>query len=185
MTMNNTKAVDNLDVPMSNDDIHKYLKGIDILTYADLSKLENITEVLPNDKCAFVLLAEREKNNGHWIAIVRIKKKLIYFDPLGYRVDKFLQWTPVQLRKSLQQDVPHLTALFNQAVDDGFTVVFNEFQYQDREMNASTCGRWVCIFVTFFMNIVDPTLHKFYDFTKEQCNRERQVPDLLVSKLVE
>ena len=183
--MNNTKAVDNLDVSMSDGDIHKYLKGIDILTYANLAKLNNITEVLPNDKCAFVLLAEREKNIGHWIAIVRIKKKLIYFDPLGYRIDKFLSWTPVQLRKTLHQDIPHLTALFNQAVDDGFTVVFNEFQYQDREMNASTCGRFVVLFITFFMNTFDPTLQKFYDFMKEECNRERQVPDLLVSKLIE
>ena len=183
--MNNTKAVDNLDVSMSNEDINKYLKGVDILTYEDLAKLNNITEVLPNDKCAFVLLAEREKNIGHWIAVVRIKKKLIYFDPLGYRIDKFLQWTPTQLRKGLSQDIPHLSALFNQAIDDGFTVVFSEFQYQDRSLQSSTCGRFVVVFITFFMNTIDPTLTKFYEWMKEECNFNRLVPDMLVSKLVE
>lgn len=186
--MNNqeVKTVSDLSkVPMSDIDIKKYLPNTRIITYADLAKAESIIDILPKKKDAVVLLFERKPDLGHWIALIREDKLILFFDPYGYRVDKFLQFTPENLRKELNQDIPHLTLLLNKAVDEGAKVIFNGFEFQNRaKMSTATCGRWVISIINYFASRKMPTLEKFKDLILKLSKSHGLALDLLISKLI-
>ncbi len=162
------------------------MPGIRIVTYEDLAKIDRITDLLKRKKDALILLFESEPNVGHWIAIMRENNKIIFFDPYGYRPDRFLVYTPQNLRKQLNQDTPHLTVLLNQAVDDGFKVVFNEYEFQNRRNLAyATCGRWIVSVIQYFQARKKPTLKGFHKLVMRLCKLYDLVPDLMISKIIQ
>jgi hypothetical protein len=170
--------------PFSDKDMKRYHPKTNIITYEDLSKANSIEDILPKKKDAVILLFEREPNIGHWVALLREDKTIIYFDPYGYRPDKFLQYTPQNLRKLLSQDTPHLTVLLNKAVDDGAKVIFNEFSFQNRSKNGlATCGRWVVRLIEYFQRKRKPTLEGFYKTIKKLSKSHGLTFDLTISKL--
>lgn len=138
------KNDDPLKVPLSDGDIKRFLPNVKIIKYNELDKYNSIQELLPNKYDYVVLLTELKHNVGHWLALLRDDKTIIFFDSYGYRPDKHLLWAPKQLRKSLGQDEPHLSYLLNHALDSGFKVVFDGTAYQNRnDKSIMTCGRHV------------------------------------------
>lgn len=179
------KFVETSKKPMSDTEINKYLPNTKIITYDQLSEMNSILDVLPKKKDAVILMYQSEKNNGHWCSLERLNRKITFFDPYGYRPDKELSWTPANLRKSLGQDVPHLSILLNKAVDDGLEVVFNDYAFQDRDkLEFATCGRWNIAWILYFMRRRKPTLEGFYKLILKLCKSYELVPDLVVSALI-
>ena len=172
-------------IPLTDSDIRKYIPNVKILNYDDLSKVNSIIQILPSKKDAFILIYEAQPNIGHWVCIIRENKTIIFFDPYGYRPDKFLSFTPQNMRKVLNQEIPHLTLLLNNALDLDFKVVFNEFQFQDRNKKSiATCGRHVVGVMKYFASRRNPTLDKYYKLIMKLSKTHQLTPDLLISKLV-
>ena len=184
--MNDDDIIKMSQYSLSDTDINKLLPNVPIYTYGDLAKVDDIKQILPDRRCAFVLMAEQIPDVGHWVAIVKVNRNIIYFDPYGYRVDKFRDWVKTGCtRKILNMHYPHLSFLLNNAVDDGFTVSYSAFAYQDRSNSKiATCGRWVAIFVTYMLNQPSATLQKFYDMVMSNSERyDYKNLDFLVSFL--
>jgi hypothetical protein len=171
--------------PMSDSQVHKYLPDTRIITYEQLADYDNIIDLLPKKNDQIILMFQRVKNDGHWTTLLKENNTIIFFDPYGYRPDKQLHWTSENLRRSLGQDVPHLSILLNNAVDDGFKVVFNNYPFQDRDkLEYATCGRWCISVVLFFQRRKKPTLKKFHTLIMKLCQFYELVPDIIVSALI-
>ena len=79
--------------PMDDKDIRHYLPNARLLTYNDLSKIENITDLLPKHKTYFILLYPVvSETNGHWVCLTRYRKTIEYFDSYGNKPDQPLTW---------------------------------------------------------------------------------------------
>ena len=169
--------------PMSDKDIHKYFPDARIITYNDLHDVESLQKLLPKKVDYVILLAETEHNNGHWVVLLKSNDRYTYFDPFGYRPDKFISWTPENLKKELGQDIPVLTILLNKGVHDGLNIYFNDYEFQDRDKNLSTCGRWVVAVIDFWLSTKSPTIRKFHKRITELSKKYDLKLDLLVSLL--
>ena len=172
----------NINYCLSNEDINKYLPDIEIYNYHDLSICNNLIDLLPKRKCALIIIAEQIANFGHWISIVRIGNKIIFFDSFGNRPDKTISFTEKSLRKTLNQDIPHVSYLFNKLIDSGYICSFNNFGYQNK--NSCVCGRYAVLFISWFMHTTKPDLLKFYHFIEHNCEKYKLPSDELTVKLV-
>jgi hypothetical protein len=144
------KIYDKIYEPLSDEDLRKMLPDVPIVRYEDLEDVEDIREILNAERSAFVLfVATVAENGGHWTALLRNRNKIYYFCSYGTRPDKNLLWAPKNLRKGFGQNIPYLSYLLNKAKDDGFKVSFNEVQYQSKNPDIQTCGRWVASRILF------------------------------------
>ena len=171
---------------LTDKDLREFLGDkIRILEYRQLLDYDTITKLLPSKNDFVILIIEMEPGIGHWVTLVRDEKRIMYFDSYGYRCDKFLFFCPENMRKILGQEVPFLSGILNQAVDDGFKVTFNNFPFQNRnDLSVATCGRWVIWFIEFCRENKHPTIKKFYDYVMRLKEAAELDLDLLVSKFV-
>jgi len=182
-----TDLYDNMEYSLSDQDIEKYLydKKVKIMSYDRLTDYQNINELLPRTRDAVVLLYRRKENYGHWVCLCRDNNKLFFYDPLGYRPDKQLFWTEKYLRKSLNQDEPHLSYLLNDALKRKYKIFFNETKYQKEEQAINTCGRHIVNFINYFMKAKTPSFKEFYNIMVSNLkHHELNNFDLLVSKII-
>ena len=129
----------------------KQLLGNDarIIKYSQLSDYASIDKLLPNKFDYVILLVELVENVGHFECLVRNGNNIFFFDPYGVRVDKSLLFADKQVRRELGQKYPLLSHMLNDALDAGFNVQFNSYQYQEKNGNINTCGRWCSVFINF------------------------------------
>ena len=70
--MNELKLL--IKTPLTDDDLNRFL-GVKnenkILKYSELSKYNDMNDLLPTDKSYIIILIEYEKNKGHWICLLR------------------------------------------------------------------------------------------------------------------
>jgi hypothetical protein len=178
---------ENMSYSLSDADIKNLLydKNIKIMSYDKLEDYNNIEELLPRRRDAVIILYRRKENYGHWVCLCKDDKKLFFFDPLGYRPDKQLLWTEKYLRKTLNQDEPHLSYLLNDALKRKYKIYFNETKYQKEEQAINTCGRHIVNFINYFMKSENPSFRYFYNSMKYNLeHHELNNFDLLVSKII-
>jgi hypothetical protein len=184
-----SKIKQKLEYALSDEDIKKY--GLRIINYGDLGNYKSIGELLPNPKFdSVVFFVERERTceniQGHWNCLVRCdNNKLFFFDSYGDRVDKCLLWSDNQTRKIANQDFPLLSHLLNQALDDGFTVEFNSFQFQEDntpDQQINTCGKWCVIFINFMKHCkkAKRNFEGFHEYIIENSEDLNLTPDEFV-----
>jgi hypothetical protein len=145
------KIYDKLFQPLSDLELRKLLPpDVPIVRYEELEKYDTIEELLPNARSAIVLFVSTvEKDSGHFTALMRSNKRIMFFDPYGLRVDKNLLFAKKHLRKEFNQNIPFLSYLLNKAKDDGFKVSFNEVKYQSNDKHIQTCGYWCASRINF------------------------------------
>ena len=183
MVIVNTEKIE---YALTNTDLNKFLPDVKIYTYEELADTQNLKELLPDRRCAIIILAEQMPNIGHWVCIVKVERSYIFFDSYGQRPDKTINWTDKQLRKCLNQDYPHISFLLNTCLNDGFKVVYSGFAYQNKNnFKIATCGRWVIVFITYMLKTPKATLNSFYDMIKKNCNAYQLNPDHLVTFLTD
>jgi hypothetical protein len=172
--------------PLSNDDIKKYLKNINIVNYSDLGNYQSINELLPKKMDAVVLFVKTTSHSsGHWCAILRNKNNIYYFDSYGLRVDKNLLFQKSKyIRKQLNQNIPHLSYLLNNALKDGFKVGFNEVKFQNdsKGFGAATCGRWVVYRILKHLEGYTPL--QFKKHIENLVEKYELAPDFIITKLI-
>jgi hypothetical protein len=171
---------------LTDGDIITELPKCKIIKYEELRDFKTINKLLPQKTDYCILLFEQINNFGHWIAIFKRDNLIYFFDPLGYRIDKQLLWNDYYLNKQLGQEIPFLSYLFNKSVDDGFTVYFNEYKFQDETTNSQTCGRWCVLFIKYMLSNKNNNITTFYNYIKEQLKRYTIIDkDLLVCMLID
>jgi hypothetical protein len=172
--------------PISNIDIKKYLKNVNIINYGDLGHYDKITDLLPKQIDACVIFVKTTTHlSGHWCAILRKNQNIYYFDAYGLRVDKNLFFQENSfIRNQLNQNIPHLSYLLNDAIKRGFKVFFNEVKYQDdnKAFGSATCGRWVVYRILKHFEGYTPKTFK--NHIKKLVEKYELKPDFIITKLI-
>ena len=132
--------------PMGDDDISYYFPDSKILTVKELSKYNNIDELLKQPEDHIFLLYENSLNRGHWVLLTRYNfngdDTIEYFDSYGGYIDHPYTWISHDKNKKLGQGKAYLTNLL---YDTPYNVIWNGFDFQSlKDLNISTCGRHCC-----------------------------------------
>lgn len=132
-------------IPLEDSDIRHFLgNNQPIMIYSDLSKYNNIDQLLPSNNSSVVLLYEQQENSGHWCGIKKMGDTIQYFNSYGGEIDAPLKWSKNK-NKMLGQGKPFLTILLNESPYD---VYHNTYAFQNpKNYNITTCGLWCCSFI--------------------------------------
>jgi hypothetical protein len=129
-------------IPLSGSDIERITEGkAQILKYSDLHQYNNIDDVF-GDKEAVIILYMKTSNFGHWCTLFKSPWKpetLYFFDSYSYQMDEEIKYSDEQLRIHQGKNVPHLTQLVQKS---NYYLEQNKFQYQSKQHDINTCGRW-------------------------------------------
>jgi hypothetical protein len=181
MLSNIEEAREKVYIPLSDDDIAKY--GVRFVLYSDLSRYETITDLLPNEIDAVIILIRTELSFGHYVALCRHKGNIMFFDSYGFRPDKNFHKTPEYMRDKLGQEYPHLSYMLNDA--DKFRITFNEYKYQTTSDHSQTCGRWCIWFIRYASRNRKPTINGFAKLVLRESKRYDDIDlNILVCMMV-
>ena len=171
---NNFKKI--LSYSYSDDDIRHYLPDAKIIEYKDLSRYNNIFELLPEDKSYVFILVETKKRSGHWTCIMRVGNgatngKFYYVDSYGKSVDDELKFINPWWRKQLQEDEKLLTKLIK---NSPYKLEYMARKLQTDKKFDCTCARYCIMFILKFLqgkNIGE--VLDWIDFLIENNNLEK------------
>ena len=160
---------------LSSSDIFLALNGqCNILTYPELTKFNNINDVLTIEKPLILLYLTKERY-GHWCCLIRHTINLIeFFDSYGTIIDDQLKKINKNFRIESKQLLPHLTKLL---YNSGCLIEYNHTQLQKFDKNISTCGRWV---VCRIWNKKLP-LEEFIEKIKKEANNNNETLDEFIT----
>ena len=150
-------------------EISKSLSGTEVLDlldnkcnlvqYSDLHNISSIDELLgPYKKC--VLLYHTSANYGHYCCVYENNDTIFFFDSYGSIPDTQLKFLPKDLIKELNSNHNYLIRLM---YNSGKNVEYNQYQFQSREPNVATCGRW-CVNRLRFPEI---SINDYHDIFKQ------------------
>jgi len=124
---------------LSNDDLHKILGPVRIITYPDLEK-ETLDTLFKEQPYVIILFLTEDENTGHWQCILKREggKQLEVFDSFGVKVDGNRKWLSKDRQQALDQTMPNIHNLVK-----GFPgeLVYNNIKLQEDSRN--TCGRHI------------------------------------------
>jgi hypothetical protein len=163
--------------PIDDAKIKRYL-GNDtrIIKYSDLSKYDDIEQLLPSNKSFFILLIESDNNYGHWVSVSRLNNVIQYFDSYGLYPSSPLQWNTKEKNDKLGQSHKYLNKLFDKT---HLEVVYNGYDFQGKNADISTCGRHQLTYL-LLMKEKNMSLKDYINFIKQQ----KINPDILISKVI-
>ena len=132
-------------IPLSGSDIERITEGkANIIKYSDLHQYNSIDEVF-GSKEAIIILYLKKSNFGHWCCLFKAPWKsetLYFYDSYAFQMDEEIQYSDEQLRLHGGKNVPHLTHLIRKS---NYYLEQNDFQYQSKEHDINTCGRWAAV----------------------------------------
>ena len=86
---------------LSDSDLRRILgHNTKIMKYSELSKFNDLNELLPDDRDYCVILYEDALNHGHWIALSKYKGIFEFFDSYGISPDGELHWLNMKKDKT-------------------------------------------------------------------------------------
>ena len=163
---------------LSDTDIRRILgRRCRIIKYNELSKYNDLNQLLPNDKDYVVILIESRPNTGHWCSLSKFKNQYQWFDPYGYPIDADLKWTSMKMRKALHEDIPYLTKLLDKSNLD---CIYNNIKYQEMDEDINTCGDHTAYYLYMMIN-ENMDLKDYYNFMKDLKRKSGYNYDELVS----
>lgn len=156
-----------------NQEINKSLSSTEILKlmnnkcnlvqYSDLHSIPTIDVLLgPHNKC--VLLYQTSHNYGHWCCVWEHNDTIFFYDSYGSKPDTQLNFVPPDLKDELNSNHNYLIKLM---YESGKKVEFNQYQFQKREPDVATCGRW-CVNRLRFPEI---SIDEYHDIFKDASKR--------------
>lgn len=172
-----------IETPLGDDDIRRYLPNSKIMKYSDLSKYNNIEDLLKKNKDYAFILYEDSPNKGHWVSILRYDPYIEYFDSYGGKVDDPLNWISKDQRKKLGQDKKLLSKLFDKTK---LKVIYNPINYQEDNMtkNINTCGRH-SVFRVKNLTDCNRDLNSYYELMGGIKKKSGNKYDEIVSHLID
>ena len=101
-----TSVLQVMRTPLSDSDLKDILgNDLKIIVYSDLSKINNLRQLLTNERDCVVILYEEKRLSGHWTCLTREGDLFTFFDPYGIPVDSQLQWLNMFQRYKLNEAV--------------------------------------------------------------------------------
>jgi hypothetical protein len=167
---------------MSDADLTRYFPNSKdprpIIKYHELADVKDIYELLPEDGSFKIILVENRHNVGHWTALCRTAKQIIYFDSYSNKPDGQLRYIKAFWRKMLGQDDTYLTKLLKNVTDR--EVVWSDNRFQSLKDGTATCGRWCILFLNMVLNF-GYDIPEFEEFIKHYCKELGLTKDQLVT----
>jgi len=127
-------------------DIKKYLgQNVKIVSHQDLKDYKSIDQLMPNKKDIVVVIWESRKNYGHWTLLSKYidedsnLKTIEYFDSYGYPINEPLKW----IKDKSIDSTDYLTNLLRKAENEGYDIIYNSKNFQNKNNDVATCGRHV------------------------------------------
>ena len=138
MTPQQARLLDVINMPMSGEDIKRFLPHTRVLTYPEFATMNSIDEAFgPDGTCVF--LYETSHGYGHWCALFkRPKNQVEVFDSYGYVPDDELKLIPKHFRKINNETRPHLAFLLQASP---YQIHYNPYRLQSDARDVATCGR--------------------------------------------
>ena len=161
MDMTEEDIEENIEEPLGDDDLRRYLPDALILKYSKLARYKSIDELLPGQMNYCILLYEDSPNKGHWVCVSKYDNTVEFFDSYGGAPDTQLNWNAEIINQKLNQK-PFLTNLFDSSTYD---IIYNPIDYQGDHDDINTCGRH-CVFRILNLIQKGKTLKKYYDMMK-------------------
>ena len=104
-----------ISIPLGDDDIRHILgNSTKIIKYPELSKFNDLDELLPNDNDYCIILYEHTSNVGHWTALLKSNGTFEFFDAYGLKFDTELKWTDLRMIQQFHEATPYLSNLLNE-----------------------------------------------------------------------
>lgn len=131
------------DIALSDQEVLKLVNTeANIILYPDLYKYNNIDEILEPYGAAFILFCAKP-NYGHWCLLFKLDDNTLeFFNPYGGFPDDSLKFIPKHFRSVSNQNSPILSYLL---MNSPYELTYNEHQFQKKEKNVKTCGRWCSV----------------------------------------
>jgi hypothetical protein len=128
---------------LGEDDIHRMIPTLKIITYPQLFDYDNILDALDEKGRLMILYLTENQVTGHWVCLLKQhrggKDYIEYFDPYGgYKPDEEKEWISKQKQREFGQDTNYLTELLR---NSGMKVTYNRYPFQSERDNVNTCGR--------------------------------------------
>ena len=166
--------------PLSDTDLKSILGSeTRIITYPDLSKYNNIEELLPNSYDFVIILLLETPASGHWTGLLRYNDGYEFFDSYGNAPDADLtHWLTPQERLKLGESEKYLSFLLQ-----GKQYIYKKIKYQVMKRGVNTCGDHVAYRCWLFkkkqFNLKDYQKH-----IRNYTHLYGLTPDQLVAKFV-
>lgn len=171
---------------LSDSDLARYFPNSKdpkpIIKYNELADVKDIYELLPEDGSFKIILVENRYNVGHWTALCRTEKQIIYFDSYSNKPDGQMRHIKSFWRKMLGQDDTYLTTLLK-AVKDR-EVVWSKNRFQSLKDGTGTCGRWCILFLNMVLNF-GYDINEFEEFVNHYCKELGLTRDQLVTHWIQ
>lgn len=177
-----------MDRSLSDNDINNFLNSIScyrsIILYGDIKKgqmMKSIKDWINGDRYPIVINYLTKENYGHWVCLFQNEEGINFFDSYGNAPDDHLAWNiGKKFRKESGEDNAYLCQFILDIMGhDKF--VYNDYDFQKRSPNVSTCGRWV-LFRLMYRNL---SCDEFKKMILEACNRLKLSKDQLAVELTD
>jgi len=169
-----------LSTMISDEDFNKYFIDAPqkLLKYSQLENINDINELLPEEKDYRIILTENQKNSGHWCCITRDNDIYTWFDSYGEKPDGELKYISAVMNKILGQDKKHLSRILK-TIREPRQILYNETKYQKLKDGINTCGRWCICFL--LLHHIGYDLAEFKNFIKLNSKKFNNMPyDILI-----
>jgi hypothetical protein len=140
-----------------------------IMKYSDLTKYNNILDLLKYKGDYRIILIENSLNTGHWVVLAR-NNALIFFDPYGLQTDSELKWISKEKNIDLRQ---YPNTIRNLMETSKIKKYYSKTKYQKVGHDINTCGRWASIAVLFlaYKQLSLIKMKKILDYIKKETNK--------------
>jgi hypothetical protein len=125
-------------------DIKKYLgDDVKIISHQELKDYKSIDELMPHKKDIVVIIWESSPNYGHWTLLSKYvdeetkKPTIESYDSYGYPINEPLKW----IKNKSIDSTDYLTPLLKKAEKEGYDIIYNSKNFQNKKEDVATCGR--------------------------------------------
>jgi hypothetical protein len=147
-----------------------------IIKYSELRNYKSLDELLPNQFDFKIILLETNRNQGHWVCVIRMNNTIELFNSYGVPIDYEWKFIPDSIERMLGQSTRYLTNLVKK--NNKFKIVSNKYKLQSKNPSCATCGRWVILRIeTARMGY---KLEDFISMIDKQVEKDGMPSDILV-----
>jgi hypothetical protein len=173
--------------PMSDADLEVYLPQAKIFMFRELKGYPTIQSILKRPRDYMILLYEHTPQNGHWVAVLRYENTIEFFCPYGsspYSPNSPLEWNSPEENAVVDATHNYLEDLLNKAKTDGWDVIYNKMDFQEKRDNVNTCGAF-CVWRVLCLIEDNMNLSAFQNGMKELHKRMGITYDEIVADAIE
>jgi len=170
-----------IEYSISDKDIELYLgkkASKNIIKYSELSKYNNINEILKNDKDYKIILIETKYNYGHWVCILRYGDTIEYFNSYGFAPSYDLDIINNNVNNELGQNEKWLNIIFDNSKQ--YNIIYNKLKFQEKIDGINTCGKHI-LFRIICLKKFDMNLQQYQNLMKYFSNKYNKSFDELVA----